>query len=473
MTGTQKFEELKHTRRPLSGAGQVVVVDTGALIGAEEIAMLQALHSRSLGGIDSHLLKLAQKGAKNFMETYYVGYGDKSIGDCGTATIFIEGVSMLVAKAIQDFQLYNGQEASTRYIDFARQPFANPHGSEEGVVFLERLRAFHLRGLGIMKSALAERHPRLPDEDEKVWQKAINARSFDVMRSFLPAGAATNLAWHTTLRHAADHLLRLRHHPLQEVRDVAQAVQEALGEMYPSSFKQKLYPATEQYVEEWMKNYYFLDEDYRYPGVEMVRDGIDRRLLATHRKELETRPAKAEPPKYLAECGTAQFRFLLDFGSFRDLQRQRAIIQRMPLLTDNRGFEQWYLDQMPPLFATEAVEFLREYRDGLIKAGIKPNVMHTGEYSLQRLVNLQYYIPMGYRVTCRITGDLPAHIWWVELRSGINVHPTLRKVARESGEFILESYGGDGLVLHLDNTPDRFNYKRGTQDIVEKVLTVS
>ena len=238
--------------------------------------------------------------------------------------------------------------------------------------------------------------------------------------------------------------------------------------MYPSSFKQKLYPATEQYVEEWMKNYYFLDEDYRYPGVEMVRDGIDRRLLATHRKELETRPAKAEPPKYLAECGTAQFRFLLDFGSFRDLQRQRAIIQRMPLLTDNRGFEQWYLDQMPPLFATEAVEFLREYRDGLIKAGIKPNVMHTGEYSLQRLVNLQYYIPMGYRVTCRITGDLPAHIWWVELRSGINVHPTLRKVARESGEFILESYGGDGLVLHLDNTPDRFNYKRGTQDIVEK-----
>src|SRR3989344_1720543 len=242
MTETQKFEELKHTRRPLSGTGQVVVVYTGALIGAEEIAMLQALHSRSLGGIDSHLLKLAQKGAKNFMETYYVGYGDKSIGDCGTATIFIEGVSMLVAKAVQDTQLYNGQEASTRYIDFAKQSFANPHGSADGVDLLESLRSFHLRGLGIMKEELAKRHPRQEGEDEKVWRKAINARAFDVMRSFLPAGAATNLAWHTTLRHATDHLLRLRHHPLQEVRDVAQAVQEALGEMYPSSFKQKLYP---------------------------------------------------------------------------------------------------------------------------------------------------------------------------------------------------------------------------------------
>lgn len=469
MTEANKFEDLKHTRRPLSGTGQVVVVDTGALIGAEEIAMLQALHSRSLGGVDAHLLRLAQKGAKNFMDTYYVGYGDKSIGDCGTATIFIEGVSMLAAKAVQDTQLYNGQEASTRYIDFAKQSFANPRGSAKGAELLESLRTFHLEGLAVMKAELAKRHPRQQDEDEKVWQKAINARAFDVMRSFLPAGAATNLAWHTTLRHAADHLLRLRHHPLQEVRAVAQAVQEALDEMYPSSFKQKRYPATEDYVEQWMKGYYFLDEKYpvNFPGVVLERDGVDHRLLGQYREVLQSRPVKAEPPKYLAECGTAQFRFGLDFGSFRDLQRQRAIIQRMPLLTDNLGFEPWYFEQMPDSLRGDAFEFLRKYSEELAAAGLSGKWNNTQE----GLVEAQYYIPMGYRVTCRITGDLPAHIWWVELRSGIAVHPTLRTVAQQMGTALLEQYRDEGLVLHLDNTPDRFNYNRGKQDIVEKPAT--
>ena len=68
---------------------------------------------------------LEEKGADDFMSKFYVGYGHKSIGDCGSCTIFIEGVSMLAAKAIQDSKLYNGQEASTRYIDFSNQKMIN------------------------------------------------------------------------------------------------------------------------------------------------------------------------------------------------------------------------------------------------------------------------------------------------------------------------------------------------------------
>ena len=83
--------------------------------------MLQALHSRSTGGIENHLQVLAEKGADNFMSKFYVGYGHKSIGDCGSVTVFIEGVSLLVCKAIQDTKLYSGQETSTRYVDFSQQ----------------------------------------------------------------------------------------------------------------------------------------------------------------------------------------------------------------------------------------------------------------------------------------------------------------------------------------------------------------
>ena len=452
-----QYEDLKHVRKPLGGMGQVVVIDNGALITAEADAMLQALHSRSIGGIDSHLLKLAKKGAKDFMDTYYVGYGDKSIGDCGTATIFVEGVSMLAAKAIQDFQLYNGQESSTRYIDFSKQPFADPSNSDTGKNLLEGLRAFHLKGLARMKEALAARHPRQEGEEEKVWQKAINARAFDIMRSFLPAGAATNLSWHGELRQFADHLARLRNHPLEEVRMIAHVAREALQEMYPSSFNQKLYPATEDYTRNWMEKIYYFDHDAS--DVTLEWDGVDRTLLSEYAGFFASRPLKTEPPKFMAECGVVRFSYLLDFASFRDQQRHRALVQRMPLLTDRHGFEEWYLEEMPEDLKLEAAAFLGTYENAISKLNLSPLMK-------------QYMLPMGYKVACRNAGDLPAYIWFVELRSKIDVHPTLRVKAKQVGAALLEKFGQHGLALNIDDSPDRFNYKRGHQDIVEKQPTL-
>lgn len=449
-----EYSDLKHVRKPLSGSGQVLVLDTGALITAEADAMLQALHSRSIGGVDAHLLRLAQKGAKQFMDTYYVGYGDKSIGDCGTATIFIEGVTMLAAKAIQDFQLYNGQESSTRYVDFSKQPFADPSNTSEGKALLESLREFHLKGLSKMKEVLAERHPRQENEEEKVWQKAINARAFDIMRSFLPAGAATNLSWHGELRQFNDHLLRLRNHPLAEVREIATVAREALDEMFPSSFKQKTYPATEEYTRNWMENSYYFDSA-SVSDVKLEWSGIDEELLRTYAPILPSRGIKTEPPKYMAECGGMRFSFLLDFGSFRDLQRHRALIQRMPLLTDKHGFGEWYLEQMPEGLRRDAITFLARYSNGVEKLGLSPLLA-------------QYMTPMGYRVSCRITGDIPALIWLVELRSKIDVHPTLRIVAQKIGKILQEKFSSYSMAIHVDEGSDRFNYKRGHQDIVEK-----
>jgi thymidylate synthase ThyX len=120
--------------------GFVLVLDNGAEIDAQAEAMLQALHSRSTGGIKHHLKVLKERGAENFMEQFYVGYGHKSIGDCGSTTVFVEGISMLAAKAIQDWRLYSGQEASTRYVDFSKQNFLNPDKTKKGDKILESWR---------------------------------------------------------------------------------------------------------------------------------------------------------------------------------------------------------------------------------------------------------------------------------------------------------------------------------------------
>lgn len=448
------LDALTHTTRNLNSGGKILILNTGALINPEAEAMLQALHSRSVGGITEHLEKLKKSGAEKFMSTFYVGYGHKSIGDCGSITIFVEGISMLAAKAIQDWPLYSGQESSTRYVDFSKQPFINPVGTIHGTMILEAWRRFYLDGMAPMREHLRKRFPQQEGEDEKIYEKAISARAFDTMRGFLPAGASTNLAWHANLRQAADKLALLRNHPLAELREIAEAVEDALREAYPSSFSHKRYEATEQYNTTWMAQENYFDAP-AYDGVRLERDGIDRELLARSRMILAHRPPKTELPKYLAECGTMQFGFMLDFGSFRDIQRHRAVTQRMPLVTTRHGFHPWYLNELPDALRAQAEQLLANQERAIATLGLTPEVA-------------QYYTAMGYRLPNRVTGTIPALVYLIELRATRFVHPTLAMIAVGMGNVMQRELGDCGLVLHLDSEVGRFDIKRGEHDIVAK-----
>jgi len=446
------IDNLKHSQTNIKGGGKVIILDTGSVIGPESAAMLQALHSRSIGGLESHLKILSEKGSENFMKNFYVGYGHKSIGDCGTTSIFVEGVSMLAAKAIQDWALYSGQEASTRYIDFKIQPFKNPLNTKEGEEILESFRAFYMDAMEPMKAYITLKFPMNEGEKETIYTKAINARAFDILRSFLPAGATTNLAWHTNLRQAADKVAILRHHPLEEARNVAEAIEQALFKAFPNSFGHKRYEGTENYNDFWMK------EDYYYhnaacPLFEVSGNSVNTKLLP--KEVLEKRPPKTELPRHLAEAGEVQLEFLLDFGSFRDLQRHRAVIQRMPLLTTELGFEEWYLSELTDELRAKAITFIEEQKKKIESLNVPKEVK-------------QYYIPMGYKTSNRLTGNLPALVYLAELRAGSTVHSTLRKVALKISNKLTELFGAHGLVMHLDKDPDRFDIKRGEQDIVLK-----
>jgi len=450
----KNLADLTHHTTPLSGGGKIVILDPGAVLSPEATSMLQALHSRSVGGISEHLKVLAERGPDKFMSTYYVGYGHKSIGDCGFATVFIEGVSMLAAKAIQDSPLYNGQEASTRYIDFAAQPFINSVDTPKSTDILETWRAFYLKAVEAMRAELPNRFPIGAGEKEATYQKAIAARAFDICRGFLPAGASTNLAWTTTLRQFADRVLTLRHHPLPEVQEIAKKLEDALIATYPSSFntEKKRYEKTEDFVARSATAYYHHDPDC--PELALIYDGIDRAGLAPYHNLIAARPPKTELPKWLGAYGEAAFAFTLDFGSFRDLQRHRAVTQRMPLLTADLGFHPWYLEELTSALRTEA--------EALIASQCAAATALTSDLALR-----QYYLPMGLRISNRISGDLPALTYLVELRATSLVHPTLATRAGEMATILKGTYGDLGLYLHLDPDPGRFNVKRGEHDITK------
>lgn len=465
MTDQVNIEQFIHAEELLPGGGSVILLNTRSELTAEDEAMLQALHSRSASGIRGHLRRLAKVGSGNFMKNFYVGYGHKSIGDCGSITLFVEGISMLAAKAIQDWPLYSGQEASTRYIDFGSQPFMDPLNSEKTRAIQERWRDLYVRNLPLVEEHVASQYPKHADEDEGVYRKAVKARAFDIMRSVLPAGATTNIAWHSNLRQLRDKLDWLRPHPLEEVRNIAKALEKVLITAYPNSFSNKRYMLSDDFRLGVMAYHYLhTPEEGSVPNLpQIMHDGIDYSKLSQDcwREVMEARPPKTELPSQIGECGSLRFEFLLDYGSFRDLQRQRSVIQRMPLLSTTYGFLLWYENAMPPEVREEVLTVLGAFEqayDDLNKASDGTSVNY-----------LQYYVPMGYQVPVSMTGHLGSMVYIAELRSRNDVHPTLRAKALFMSAALEHRYGGYGLKLHIDQTElDRFTTVRGTADIVER-----
>ncbi len=417
----------------------------------EDTAMMQALYSRSPKSVVEHVEKVKSSGSGKFMETFYVGYGHASIADCGSTTIFIEGISMLGDKAIQDWQLYSGQETSTRYIDMSKQAIIDPLNTEASKDIITAWMNFYINNQEKIQQYLISKYPRQESEDEVVYLKAIKARGFDIMRGFLPAGITTQLSWHTNLRQAWDKLALLRHHPLAEVKEAAESILSSLKSKYSHSFSHPFDEAQEKYREVSAKQYTYL-----YP--EDVTDfkastTIKASELKKYQEIISARPPKIGLPNFLAEIGSFTFNFLLDFGSFRDIQRHRNGICRMPLLTTELGFQNWYLEQLPQELRSEAEILLKNQIEKINNLEASPEIK-------------QYYIAMGFNVYCQTTYQLPAALYVVELRSGRMVHPTLRQAAHKMYHAVLEMF--PNLKLHCDLDKDDWDIRRGLADITSK-----
>ena len=425
----------------------------------ETSAMLQALYSRSAESVLKHVDKVREKGPDQFMASYYVGYGHASIGDCGVTTLYIEDVSLLACKAVQDNPLYSGQETSTRYIDFSKQRVCDPIGSTRSEALQRRWIEFYSEISPTVVEHLKSRFPSPPGGNEKLWTKAIAARGFDVLRGLLPAGIVSQLAWTTNLRQAHEHLLRLDAHPLLEVRRIAEECRKKLIAQYPSSFGHIVTEAEHNYLKRVAAQ-----EAYVAPEAIPVEPGQFQAVTEIDNTQLEAevldlirnRPRKSQLPKSLGRYGYYWCRFTLDFGSFRDLQRHRGGLCRMPLLTSDLGFHPWYLDQLPNSIRGRAEAFLKQQ---LIELD------EIGKGSLPRK-DRQYYLPIGMNVACELVYDLPEMTYVAELRSGQTVHPTLRWLAHQMAFALKEHH--PQLALHVDMSESEFCIRRGSQDIMER-----
>jgi thymidylate synthase ThyX len=439
---------------------KIVVVDD---LHPEDVAMLQALYSRSAESVDEHRKKVALAGSGRFMERYYVGYGHKSIGDCGSTTLFVEDVSILAAKAIQDSPLYNGQETSTRYLDFSNRRIVDPVGTPESAQILDRWMTFYRDAVEPTEREVRRRYPRMPNEKEDAYEGAVKARVFDVLRGFLPAGMTTQLSLHTNLRQAADAVDRLRHHPLAEANDVARATKPALAERYRNSFGANAGVSGARLDDEGAARRAQWEaataDALAYDGLRTKHRGaefettIDNRDLAGIEHVLATRPRGCVLPHVLSALGQVTFDFLLDYGAWRDIQRHRNGVCAAPMVTMSHGFEPWYLDQLDWATRARAERLIEEQENAV-------DLLSCTD------VEAQYFVPLGYRVPTVLCYGLPAIVYVLEIRSGKTVHPTLRAAVHRMIEQFERAH--PMVKLHVDREPDGWTTRRGTQTIVEK-----
>lgn len=453
-----------------------------ALVGVpdpEIVANLQAVYSRDPRSVTSRIDILTPEGARKFMEKYYVNYGHNSIADCGNFVLFFEGVPMHVAKQLQRDPRYNGQEASTRYMDFSRTEAVNSHRLEAGARIQERWLSFYRKNMAKLMVYISTQFPMQADEKFDLYAAAVEKRAFDILRAFLPVGTPTNASWNVNLRLAKDHLLMLTQHPDLDTRLVATATVKGLCELFPGSF---LLPSANATEEKGQRAYqrYLADINwqreallegsrradtqretlkeiadpfwFQQTGLEEVRARLQRepRWLDLLRR----RPLFTELPLGTNIFGRIQLEFALDYGSFRDLQRHRALDIDIPYLDVDLGFHPWYLEQLPPSMRKEAEALIRENTAEILALSDDPFVR-------------QPYVAMGFRVPVLVDGPLHGWIYLIELRSPTDVHPTLRIPVRKIGNCFNRELD-DQPLIHVNTNDDDFSRRRATATIIDR-----
>lgn len=445
-------------------------------------AMLLAFYSRSYAPIAGRLPDTQESADehKKKLGKYYVEWGHKSVGQLGVTTVWLEGVSQLAAKAIENHPLFNGQESSTRYINYGTQAAYIPSSldleNQKSVDYWQtRWTDFYNRALPAVIEKLKKDYPfeeqykpLLMVEDPgyakafTTWENTIKARAFDKCRGFLVGGSLTNVGFMATFDTLNDHFGEMLHHPCSEMRGVAH---EVLGKM-----KEK-YPYGTMDIDKLFERFRYVDNGFFYTDGEACRSPhqviVDKEDLCA-RDEAHNEYQNQRFIKYFSQREKYQridrvtaskmmftMRGYIDFGSYRDLHRHRAGVIDMRILTPEHGIHDYYIEDLSDELKIELVTIVKDFSNWYTRALVE---------NPESIYELQYSIPMGFKLHVTYKCDINQVMYLLELRSGKTVHNTLRHLIHEWAEVLDNSFG-TSLKLHVDFDKDNFTLKRGTQTI--------
>ena len=194
----------------------------------EVLAYAYAMYSRSRLSIKESILKITNEKASGFLDSFYFGYGHKSIADNAHIPLSVENVSEIVAFELEDEQLWDDQERSTRYQNFDRPnayfiPEVIRGTPQEGKYRM--IADFLLEQYGrygtLCFEALAKKHPKPEGMKDADCERTLKARAFDVARYWLFNGIITSVGQITSARTLEEQICRMMASRYLEVVQIA------------------------------------------------------------------------------------------------------------------------------------------------------------------------------------------------------------------------------------------------------------
>jgi thymidylate synthase ThyX len=419
--------------------------------------------------------------AEGIYERIFLEYGDDSVAQLGGVHLACEQASQLMTKVIEWGRLAGYLEQSTRYIAYDDKPggrwrYAVPPEIDASplrdryVTVLDEMFETYARWVGPMQEYFRERFPKDPSDPEGVYRATIRAKACDTLRGMLPAATRSNVGMYAAGQSYEHLVMKMRAHPLAEIREYSDLVLEELRKVIPafltrvdvegrgadwSRYFEDTRLATRRIADELVgglkpepRGLVTLTDFDPDAEIEMAAAALypmtdlpdDQLLTAARAMDPEERARilaacvgdranRRHKPGRAFERSAYRFDVLCDYGAFRDLQRHRMLtIEWQPLSTEH-GFET--ADAVTDAGASEDWNRVMEMSAAL-----------AGELKDAGLDDApQYAVAMAYRIRFVMQMSVREAIHLVELRSSPQGHPAYRAVAHEMHRLIREVAG--------------------------------
>ena len=329
-------------------------------------------------------------------------YGDDSVAQLGGVHLACEGASNILTKVLEWGRLAAYLEQSTRYIPYddlvhGRFRYHVPRELDGDlrrryVGTLDAMFETYRELLPVLRQHFSTRFPQDAQTSDAAYRTSIRAKALDTLRGLLPAATTSNVGIYGTGQAYENLLLRMRAHPLAEVRSYADAMLVELRRVIPAFLRRVDLPdrggAWSEYLEETRRATarvaaeLLSDEAVVAPRDEVtltdfdpdgevkvvaaalyaVADVPDDRLLEVAQKMTEgerravldayvgRRTNRRHRPGRALERTSYRFDVLADYGAFRDLQRHRLLTLEWQRLSPHHG------SVMPEAIAEARVE---------------------------------------------------------------------------------------------------------------------
>ncbi len=442
-------------------------------------------------------------------------YGDESVAELAVAPLCIEEVSNLMTKIIEDCRIGGSPiEESTRYVLYdqkrgGRWRYVRPRSIMQSglagayvatmdflfetyaalvepmqALFRKRLPAesFQIevdRPQGCVRAGPAE----LQNDDERrahriAYNFTIRSAACDVIRCILPASTQANLGLVGNGRFYTGLISKLLTHPLDEARDLAPQIRDALNQQIPTFIKRAEENAYLKRIDRNMRRlarelfqgvaietapevclleddpsafYNHLLASMLFPYVHHPTAQIRRvvaRLSEEKRREIfstyigERRSKRDRPGRALEFGYPLHFDIVAGFAEYRDLQRHRMLTQQRQDLGVRLGYS--VPEEIEEIGFGAEVQECFQRAEGLYYDLIRAGLEHEAQYA--SLFN--HFIRWNMGMNLRELGH------FTELRTQKAGHPKYRRLCQTMARLVLERYPEMEPVLRFVDTRD-------------------